>query len=145
MFSLAKYFEVRDLKSGTVQRMQYQAPIKPTLEAHRNLKTGTMQTIPFEAQCKLIKNPPVRFAHEGFAVAGAGNNDKVYVWDSERGDQLLTLNHGGKYPRLQNNTQSLTSPHRRFESMHSGGALCMALQKVALLTRPVAPLYRQHF
>jgi len=85
--------------------MQCQALIEPTLAAHRNLKTGTMQTMPFEAQHKPIKNPPVCFAHEGFAVAGAANDNKVYVWDSERGDQLLSLNHGGKYPRFQDNTK----------------------------------------
>jgi hypothetical protein len=35
----------------------------------------------------------VCFAREGFAVAGSANEDKVYVWDAECGDRLLTLDH----------------------------------------------------
>ena len=68
-------FEIRDLKSGTVQSLQWQAT--------------TMQP-------KLVKNQPLCFAHGGFAVAGAAGDTKVYVWDNERGDQLLSLNHGSE-------------------------------------------------
>ncbi|KAH9008485.1 hypothetical protein EDB83DRAFT_2531766 [Lactarius deliciosus] len=70
-FGLSNFFEVRDLKSGTVQSLQ-----------------------PPTARPKLSKNQPVCFAHEGFAVVGAVSNTEVYVWDTERGDQLLSLNHG---------------------------------------------------
>lgn len=48
---------------------------------------------------KLVEtqSPSVCFAHEGFAVAGAaGGESKVHVWDVERGDQLLSLDHGGE-------------------------------------------------
>jgi hypothetical protein len=67
--------------------MQHQAPIKPTPATHYASKAQLQP-----------KNPPVGFAHKGFAVAGTANNNKVYVWDSEWGDQLLSLDHGGKYP-----------------------------------------------
>ncbi|KAH9024364.1 WD40-repeat-containing domain protein [Lactarius pseudohatsudake] len=49
---------------------------------------------PPTARPKLSKNQPVCFAHEGFAVVGAASDTEVYVWDTERGDQLLSLNHG---------------------------------------------------
>ena len=42
-------------------------------------------------------NQFVCFAHEGFAVAGSANENKVYIWDAECGDELLTLDHGGKF------------------------------------------------
>jgi hypothetical protein len=55
--------------------------------------------MPLEMQ--LAKNQPVCFAHEGFAVAGAAGEACVYVWDTERGDQLLSLDHGGKLPNIK--------------------------------------------
>ncbi|KAH9024441.1 WD40-repeat-containing domain protein [Lactarius deliciosus] len=70
-FGLSNFFEVRDLKSGTVQSLQ-----------------------PPTTRPKLSKNQSVCFAHEGFAVVGAVSNTEVYVWDTEHGDQLLSLNHG---------------------------------------------------
>jgi hypothetical protein len=44
----------------------------------------------------LAETPSVCFAHEGFAVAGAAGESKVHVWDMERGDRLLSLDHGGE-------------------------------------------------
>ena len=70
---------MRDLKSGTVQSLQWKAPT---------------------VQPKFAKNRPVCFAHEGFAVAGAASDTKVLVWDTERGDQLLSLNHSGEYAHI---------------------------------------------
>jgi hypothetical protein len=135
------------LISGTVQRMQYQAVIEPTLAAHRNLRTGTMQTTSFEAQHKPIKNPPVCFAHEGFAVAGTENDEKVYVWDSERGDLLLTVNHGGKYPIFQNSTKKSHLTSQKALKYALWWCVVYGTTKGGLtqLTRPVAPPYRQHF
>jgi len=78
-FGLSKGFEARELKSGAVQSLLWQAPIT---------KSG------------LGQNQPVSFAHEGFAVAGAAGDSQVYVWDGERGDRLLSLNHGGEFPRF---------------------------------------------
>jgi hypothetical protein len=72
-------FEVRNLKLGTVQSLQWKAPT---------------------VQPKLTKNWPVCFAHEGFAVAGAASDTKVLVWDTECGDQLLSLNHGSEYAHI---------------------------------------------
>ena len=40
-----------------------------------------------------IKNQPVCFAHGGFAVAGASNESQVHLWDAERGNRLLSLDH----------------------------------------------------
>jgi len=70
---MSKNFEVRELKSGAVQTMQWHAPI---------------------AQRHSPQTHPVCFAHEGFAVAGAASDTKVHVWDAERGDLLLSLDHG---------------------------------------------------
>ena len=78
-FGLSNFFEVHDLKSGTVQNLQWKAPT---------------------VQPKLTKNRPVCFAHEGFAVAGAASDMKVLVWDTEHGDQLLSLNHGSEYAHI---------------------------------------------
>ena len=79
-FGPASYFEVRDLKLGTIRSM--------------------VQAASFEAQHKPTKNRPICFAHEGFAVAGAANDHKVHVWDAEHGDELQSLDHGGKHPRF---------------------------------------------
>ncbi|SRR6266702_2266639 len=93
-------FEIRDLKSGAVQSLQWQVRTKPAVAPHsvRDLKTGSV-TAHEEVQMKLPKMPFQRvcFAHEGFAVAGAGGDNKVHVWDAERGDQLMCLEHGGTY------------------------------------------------
>ncbi|KAH9008948.1 WD40-repeat-containing domain protein [Lactarius hengduanensis] len=69
----------------------WQLPMKDcgTLSLSPN---GSLQ--PPTACPKLSKNQPVCFAHEGFAVVGAASHTEVYVWDTERGDQLLSLNHG---------------------------------------------------
>jgi hypothetical protein len=79
-FALSQYFEVRELKTGAVQRMQ--VPMSPAGH-HRD----RMQLA--------IKNHPICFAHGGYAVVGASNGRQVHVWDKERGDQLLSLDHGG--------------------------------------------------
>ena len=55
--------------------------------------------MPFEAQ--VAKNQPVCFAHQGFAVAGAAGEARVCVWDAERRDELLSLDHGGKLPNIK--------------------------------------------
>ncbi|KAN0130417.1 hypothetical protein V8E53_011818 [Lactarius tabidus] len=70
-FRLSSAFKVQDLRSGTVQCLQWKALI--------TTKTK-------------LANQPLYFAHEGFAVAGAANDMKV--WDTECGDQLLSLDHG---------------------------------------------------
>lgn len=75
-----------------VQRLQWQGPIIQETELHRigKLKINL-------ARDKSVKDKPVCFAHEGFAVAGAAGGNKAHVWDSERGDELLSLDHGGEY------------------------------------------------
>ena len=46
---------------------------------------------------KLAENSSVCFAHEGLAVAGAAAGEsKVHMWDAERGDRFLSLDHGGE-------------------------------------------------
>ncbi|KAF8261411.1 hypothetical protein EI94DRAFT_1705554 [Lactarius quietus] len=73
MYGLSNAFKVQDLKLGTVQSLQWKAPM---------------------GHPKVAKNRPVCFTHEGFAVAGAMSDTKVLVWDTECGDQLLSLSHG---------------------------------------------------
>ena len=88
-------FEVQELKSGVAQTMQWQASVVPRPAPHpdhvRNRKAGAMRALSLEAQNK----QSVCFAHEGFAVAGTASENNVYVWDAERGDKLLSLDHGG--------------------------------------------------
>ncbi|KAH9064445.1 hypothetical protein EDB87DRAFT_1680710 [Lactarius vividus] len=88
-------FEIRDLKSGAVQSLEVRT--RPAVKPHdiRDLKTGATTT-QGEGQIRLSRVPSQRvsFAHEGFAVTGAGGDNKAYVWDAERGDQLLCLEHG---------------------------------------------------
>ncbi|KAH8976923.1 WD40-repeat-containing domain protein [Lactarius hatsudake] len=88
-------FEIRDLKSGAVQSLQVRT--KPAVKPYgiRDLKTGATTT-QGEGQIGLPRLPSQRvsFAHEGFAVTGVGSDNKVFVWDAERGDQLLCLEHG---------------------------------------------------
>jgi hypothetical protein len=74
------------------------------------------------AKAQLAKNQPVCFAHEGFAVAGAAGEAFVVVWDAESGDQLLSLDHGGKLPNIRRIRHTKMS-RRGFESTRSGGAL----------------------
>jgi hypothetical protein len=83
-FGPLKHFEVHELKSGAIQNMQWKPSIDPT-------ELGT--------QHNLAKSQPVCFAHEGFAVAGAAGGNSVYVWDAECGDQILSLDHGGEFPK----------------------------------------------
>ena len=56
-----------------------------------------MRALPLEAQNK----QSVCFVHEGFAVAGTASENKVFVWDAERGDKLLSLDHGGRVTLLE--------------------------------------------
>lgn len=83
---------MRELRSRTVQRLQWQGPIIPAPESSHasQLKIGEIQ------QDKPVKDKPVCFAHDGFAVAGAAGGNKAHVWDAERGDELLSLDHGGE-------------------------------------------------
>jgi hypothetical protein len=87
--------------------MQWKPSNNHTLASQK----AAIRTTPFEVQRKLelTKRQPVCFAHEGFAVAGAVSEKSVYVWDTERGDQLLSLDHGGKFPKYkETNTESIT-------------------------------------
>lgn len=79
------------MRSDAVQRLRWQGPIIPAPKLRRvsKLKTG-------ETQLKTIKDKPVCFTHDGFAVAGAAGGNKVHVWDAEHGDELLYLDHGGE-------------------------------------------------
>jgi hypothetical protein len=85
------------LRTSAVQKLQWQGPIIPASEFHpiRNLKTG-------ETGFRHIRNDSdyldksVSFTHEGFAVAGGAGGNKVHVWDKERGDELLSLDHGSE-------------------------------------------------
>jgi hypothetical protein len=74
-----------------------------------------------ETQDKPVKDKPVCFAHEGFAVAGAAGGNKAHLWDAERGDELLSLDHGGECRKFEEDRTK--SYHRRFESTQSDGAL----------------------
>jgi hypothetical protein len=74
-----------------------------------------------EAQVKPVKDKPVCFAHEGFAVAGAAGGNKVHVWDAERGDELLSLDHGGKCHEFEEDRTKKC--YRKFESKLSSSAL----------------------
>lgn len=88
----------------------------PALEPHHagKLKMG-------ETQDKPVKDKPVCFAHEGFAVVGAASGNKAHVWDAERGDELLSLDHGGQcHEFVEDRTNSY---YRRFESTQPDGAL----------------------
>jgi hypothetical protein len=93
-------FEVRALKSGAVRSMQCQVP---SFSSHRvgNSKTSTMRVTPMDVQHMCTEKQSVCFAHEGFAVAGSANESKVYIWDAECGDQLLTLDHGGEFVKFE--------------------------------------------
>ena len=83
-----------------------------------------------------IKNQPVCFAHGGFAVAGASNESQVHLWDAERGDRLLSLDHGGSCHEL-GSEEDHTKKHRRgFESTHGGGELSVIQRDATRLTRP---------
>lgn len=73
---------MQELSSHTVQKLQWQGPIIPVPKPHNRVKP--------------IKDKPVCFAHEGFAVAGAAGGNKVHLWDAEHGDELLSLDHGGE-------------------------------------------------
>lgn len=88
------------MKSGVVRSMQCQAP---SLPPHRvgNSKTSGMRVTPLDTQHMRTQNQSICFAHEGFAVAGSANGNKVYVWDAECGDELLTLDHGGKLVKFE--------------------------------------------
>lgn len=91
-YGMSKNFEVRELKSGAVQSMQWHAPVAHISEDSERHTTKALS----KTQPNLIKNHPVCFAHEGLAVAGAASDTKVHVWDAERGDLLLSLDHGGE-------------------------------------------------
>jgi hypothetical protein len=93
---MSKNFEVRELKSGPVQTMQWHAPIAQRHSPQVGRTNALSQTQP-----NIIKTHPVCFAHEGFAVAGAASDTKVHVWDAEWGDLLLSLDHGGECLRLR--------------------------------------------
>jgi len=93
-------FKVQELKLGAVRSMQCQAPSFPP---HRvgNLKTSGMRVTPLDTQRMCTENQSVCFVHEGFAVAGSANGNKVYVWDAECRDELLTLDHGSMFVKFE--------------------------------------------
>jgi len=53
-----------------------------------------LQALPWEARSDLA-SPPVAFAHEGFGII-SGRRGNVYIWDTERGDEIQVLHHGGE-------------------------------------------------
>ncbi|KAI9428722.1 WD40-repeat-containing domain protein [Lactarius indigo] len=71
IYSISHAFEVHDV------------------ETHR-----LVQALPFEAQSDLV-SPPIAFAHDGFAIIG-GVQGRACIWDTECGDELQALNHGGR-------------------------------------------------
>jgi len=93
-------FKVQELKSGAVHSMQCQVPSHPAY-CVGNSKITAMQVTPPDTQHMCTENQSVCFSHEGFAVASSANENKVYVWDTECGDKLLTLDHGGKFVNLR--------------------------------------------
>ena len=97
-----------------------------------------MRATPSNARHMHTENQYVCFAHEGFAVAGAANENKVYVWDAKCRDQLLTLDHGGKFVKFRTG-DSTDRWHRGFESTHSSGVSSVVVPKVlvALLTQNI--------
>jgi|SRR6266850_2233262 len=78
-----------------------------------NSKISTMPVTPLDMQHMCTEKQSVCFAHKGFAVAGSANKNKVYIWDAECGDQLLTLNHGGKFVKSEKD-DSTNKWHRGF-------------------------------
>lgn len=77
--------------SETVRRLQWQGPIIPVPEPHHIGKQKMRAS-----QDKPVKDKPLCFAHGGFAVAGAAGGNKAHIWDADRGDELLSLDHGGE-------------------------------------------------
>ena len=59
------------------------------METHRLL-----QALPWEARPDLA-SPPVTFAHDSFGIISARRGN-VYIWDTEQGDELQVLHHGGE-------------------------------------------------
>lgn len=53
-----------------------------------------VQAFPWAARSDLV-SPPVAFAHNGFAIISGGTG-KACVWDTERGNELQVLDHGGE-------------------------------------------------
>ncbi|KAI9456346.1 WD40-repeat-containing domain protein [Lactarius psammicola] len=70
IYSISHAFEVHDV------------------ETHR-----LAQALPFESASDLV-SPPIAFAHDGFAIIG-GVRGRACIWDTECGDELQALNHGG--------------------------------------------------
>jgi hypothetical protein len=64
-----------------------------TFEVHDVETHCLVQALPSEAQSDLAL-PLIAFAHDGFAITG-GVRGKAYIWDTECGDELASLNHGG--------------------------------------------------
>ena len=107
------------MEPGTVQTLRWQGSIIPASEPHH---VGRLKTGPTLAQDKPIKDKPVCFAHEGFAVAGAAGRNKVHVWDVGRGDELLSLDHGGECHGFEEDrTKNITEGSK----VHSLVVCCM--------------------
>ena len=53
-----------------------------------------VQALPWEARSNLA-SLPVAFAHDGFAIINGGRG-KVCIWDTEQGNKLQVLHHGGE-------------------------------------------------
>jgi hypothetical protein len=128
-------FEVQELKLGVVYSMQVPSSLHQCIG---NSKTSAMRATPSHAQHMHTENQYICFAHEGFAVSGTVNENKVYVWDAKCRDQLLTLDHGGKFVKFGTD-DSTDRWHRGFESMYSSGVSSAVVLKVlvALLTQNI--------
>jgi hypothetical protein len=67
--------------------------VSHAFEVHDIETHHLVQALPFEAQSDL-PSPPITFAHDSFAIVG-GVQGKAYIWDTDCGDELASLNHGG--------------------------------------------------
>ena len=68
--------------------------VSNSFEIHDMEARRLVQALPWEARSDLT-SPPVSFAHDGFAIINGGRGN-VRVWDTERGDELQVLHHGGE-------------------------------------------------
>ena len=79
-----------------------------------------MQALPLETQSDLT-SPPIAFAHDGFAIIG-GARGRACIWDTECGDELQVLCHGGE-PILRNFDPRSLNRFRRMPHWLSYGKL----------------------
>lgn len=74
--------------------------VSHTFEVHDVETHRLVQALPLEAQSNL-ESPPIAFAHDGFAIID-GVRGRACLWDTECGDELQALYHGGKPKNLVN-------------------------------------------